>query len=901
MRFDEDIDLAELDQLRKKVLNKSSGIFLWVNLAVLQLNEVFDRCGQMKAVWERLEEMPRAAKEAQAPNGERALYGLFQDVVQKDNRNVPELIRLAQIVFCAKRSLNPKELYVALIQSYSSPFESLGVSDQALTKKVREASKGLAEVTGSEEPIVQFIHETVREFIRDGGLAIWTKEPMHTEGYEIMKLSCLAQIQAPIASHIEILADYRTRKKFRPDVRDKNAKKGEHQEFVRQTREKFPFLDYATSNIFFHADEAEFNGKTQSNFLEKFPLVEWISIYNLFQDVSTKRFRGPGTTVLYVLADQGCNNLIKNRSALRENYALSIRGEEFPSALLCGLYSGHQGTAWTLAALDTKYIPKEAISLRRADFRGGGGLLGALSRVGDAQLLRKVLQEGHCTDTEISDEIFADARSAEVAEVLVEYALRRGGLPLFSEFPEVVETGSSPHASRLFLCHAIEQNPDLLKAKVWGGKSMLDYAIAMNFPSLASFYLERTTPENYQSSVDQSLRGAVIAGNLETAQRAHHLGANFGSRDEESGGTIVHLAAEYLTDYSVVLWNPRFRGKRRLDILFFACTEAPWGFEYCGITDTRGRTAKSTLLKAIPDFFETLCLASIHPPDWIGICDVLLQILRIIGANFSQLVPCNRCELHHKTSIPIAAITNFCDDDFLQALVACGQQDCLDRRDTLGRTALSWCFAHRHGVTKLDEQGMVSPFRVALNGRTLLRETSVDVNSRDNAGYTVLEHFLRHPCYSKYWRFENFVKDFFRSDRLDPNLPTSGGESPLELIISLYDTWPADFGDMQDTWDMSPKAWFSGNWAPRVISGQERQEVFSQHLVQAAGLLLGTGKVDRTLQVRCATCEQTPPAIREIIVANLDSQFPGWSPGAETQIPNHLEAGLDEEFWIYYP
>lgn len=858
LKFDEDIEPAELTRLRDRVLNKSSGIFLWVNLAVLQLNEVFDRSGQMNAVWDRLEEIPRAAKEAQAPNRERALYGLFQDVIQKDNRNIPELVRLAQIVFCAKRPLNPKELYVVLVQSYGHPFGSLGVSDQALTKKVREASKGLAEVTESEEPTVQFIHETVREFISDGGLKVLTEQPVHTEGYEIMKLSCLHQIQAPIASHIEILTEYRTRGNLRGHGQSKETKKSEHQEFVRQAQEKFPFLEYATRNVFFHADEAESKDISQSNFLEGFPLVEWISTYNLLQRFSTRRFQGLETPMLYVLAHQGCNNLIKNPSASRENYALSTKGEEFPSALMCALYSGDQDTPWTLAGLDTGYGPKKAIAPSKTYSSVENGLLGILTRAGDSHLLRKVLQDGHCADIDIqsSEYIFARASSAEVADILAEYAVRRGSLARVSSYPQVVETGAPHHISLPFIRQAIEQNPDLLEAKIWGGKSMLDYAAEKNFQSLASLYLEKS--EDCQSSADQYLRSAVSAANLAMAKHAsYHCGANLGSQDE-SGRTAMHIASEELKNFPY--------SDFRLEILEFVFTE---GVAYIGITDNSGQTSKLALWSAVPHYFS----AWLHGTreKW----GYLIRTLLSINADFSDLMPCSWCTSKppHEVPFPTVLILSRCDEGILKDFAARGQWDCWDCRDTLGRTALSWCFNRGHGIRTLEDI-WYSTYKIANKGKLLLQQSSVDVNSRDNAGCTVLEHFIRHPWYSNERDLDAFVREFFRSRQLDPNLQTSTGKTPLELIISLYDTWPVEFGDIEERnfcgYDPEIK---KNIWS----KGQIRQQCFSEHLLKAAELLLGTGKVDLDKKIRCVSCKQTPPALRSMIEASLESQFPGWS------------------------
>lgn len=351
LRLEEDVDKDLVQQIRDEILNKSSGIFLWVNLVVHQLNEVQRRDGRTRAVQQRLREIPEAVKTQPAPNGAMPLYGLFQDNIQKDDKDIDKLVRITQLIFCARRPLHPKQLYVLLYQAYEVPFDASEVSEKILTKHVLEVSKGLAEVTKSEEPTVQFIHETVREFLRGGGLKNISTQSVDRDGNEMIKVSCLNQIRAPVSQHLGLHADYRRGDHYR-NTQVNKVTMAKQREFREQANTKFLFLEYATKNLLFHAEELEAMEVSQIEFLEMFPISVWVPLYNLFERHNTRRYNGESTPILYILAEHGCDHLIKSSAKSKGQYAQTVTGDVYPSALACAIYNGHLNTAWTLVGLD---------------------------------------------------------------------------------------------------------------------------------------------------------------------------------------------------------------------------------------------------------------------------------------------------------------------------------------------------------------------------------------------------------------------------------------------------------------------------------------------------------------------------------------------------------------------
>lgn len=841
LRFEEDVDAELLRQIRAEILEKSAGIFLWVNLVVHQLNEVQRQDGRMKAAQQRLREIPEAAKQRPAPNGAMPLYGLFQDIIQKDERNIDKLVRVAQIVFCARRPLHPKQLYVLINQAYADPFDSGEVSDKVLTKHVLEVSKGLAEVTKSEQPTVQFIHETVREFLRDGGLGSISTQSIDRDGHEMLKASCLNQIQAPVSKRLKLLADYRRRGHYR-DRRVNKVTILKPREFREQANVKFPFLEYASKNILFHAEEAESRGLSHIEFLEGFPLEEWVPIYNLFQIYNTRRYSGATTPILYILAEHGCDHLIKSSAGFRGQYANKVIHEAFPSAIACAIYNGHLDTAWTLVGLDARSRPHNIVVPSRSNPQPL--LIPMLLELGDISLMRKVLEDGHATQDSVTTTIdFELVNSVEMIDLFLEISIvpgfpsveHRHEKPQADQELSAQETSDHPRSNTnlVFIRRAIRTEPSLLTSKAWGGRTMLDYAISQKLQPLVSLYLEYS--DGGQSDLDAVLHHAAARGDLDKVMQVHSYGADLGSQDED-GCTALHIAAKH---------------HQRLDdgperILQYLLSNEP---SCVNVRDSEGRTA--------------LAIAAAHGLRAVSVRDLCETFLQV-GADPNAVMKCPDCDNHELPLIVFMAIRG----DIHKSFILCEYGCDLNGRDSFGKTALSWCFAHQPNIGLFGHNdGCTNSHRAGMLGQVLLKQPGVDVNSRDNSGHTILEHFIRYASPFEHDRggeFRYFVHYFFRSGQLDPNLRTSTQQSPLELIVSLYDNWRDDFERIGSRVDF--EIFEEKREEERQEALNQKQQAFNQHLIQALRLLLRTRRVDIDVQRRCARAEDTAPELRSIIL-----------------------------------
>ncbi|TGJ64637.1 hypothetical protein EYR41_010681 [Orbilia oligospora] len=278
------------EELHAQILQKAAGVFLWIVLVVDLLNKENSR-GRL-AIQKRLSELPSD------------LSAFFKDMLKRDNENMEELLLCILWILYAKRPLSPGEYYHALWSGLSLknlvdkdiPVVTAPDASVIISNCVTSSSKGLAEITKSNPPTVQFIHESVRDFlVKDRGLQeLWPDHGVDLEslGHERLKECCNAYI-----GHRSAVEAARTRIV------------GE--EMTQLTWIKYPFLEYASQNILFHANSAA-RAVPQDNFLLAFNSAasDWIDILNIFEKFKTRRYKR-NTGLLYILAEKNLSNLIR--------------------------------------------------------------------------------------------------------------------------------------------------------------------------------------------------------------------------------------------------------------------------------------------------------------------------------------------------------------------------------------------------------------------------------------------------------------------------------------------------------------------------------------------------------------------------------------------------------------
>ncbi|ORY63313.1 uncharacterized protein BCR38DRAFT_524899, partial [Pseudomassariella vexata] len=322
-----------IDQVRAEILQKANGVFIWVVLVVEILNREF-RAGRIFAVRKRLHEIPAKMSD------------LFKDILRRDNTNMMDLLLCIQWILFAKRPLRREEFYFALVSGLDPDPENLRwnpgkITTDDMDKFVLNSSKGLAELTKSNSQTVQFIHESVRDFlIKDNGLCdLWPElgKDLHSLSHNRLKQCCHTYMTIDLSGYMP------------HDVTLPRASSDDAKSLRQVVSKQFPFLDYATSHALYHANEAAI-GLPQNDFLEEFALKKWIKQHNLYEKFEISRHTS-SASLLYILAENNFARLIK--AVRQRDPRINIYGERYHYPLFAALINSHQDAVEALSQSGT--------------------------------------------------------------------------------------------------------------------------------------------------------------------------------------------------------------------------------------------------------------------------------------------------------------------------------------------------------------------------------------------------------------------------------------------------------------------------------------------------------------------------------------------------------------------
>jgi len=248
-------------------------------------------------------------------------------------------------------------LWAGLLERGLADAELLDDNMHADAALVAISSKGLAEITKSKQPTVQFIHKSVRDFfanemvIRD----LWPGLGFEWEGrsHEILKRCCTTYLDHPRIRAILVAVE--------GGDNGWNA-----------TAEQCSFLEYASRQVLYHANAAA-PVVPQDGFLTQFFASAGIRVINRFEKFKVRQY-GLDATPLYVLADKGLGNLI--RIQRKQESPAYVPGERYEHPFFAALANGHKDAVAALLGLSSATCDGVDITEglnHRKDFRGYQG------------------------------------------------------------------------------------------------------------------------------------------------------------------------------------------------------------------------------------------------------------------------------------------------------------------------------------------------------------------------------------------------------------------------------------------------------------------------------------------------------------------------------------------------
>ncbi|KAF7914964.1 hypothetical protein EAE99_010385 [Botrytis elliptica] len=357
----------QAEALRSEILQKSSGIFLWVVLVLDILNSEYTSGSiSTKKISERLNEIPPG------------LNDLFEMILKRDGENLEELQICLKLILFANRPLKPQELYFATqigLEDCTGFWDQEDVNIDQMKLFVRSSSKGLAEVTKNKASDVQFIHESVRDFLLGRYETQLSGIPGNFvgHGHDKLKNCCLAQlntvINPKVIKHFNFSEPnfWECRNMKYPFVNTAHPESGippaqrskeAQSKFQEEIKLRFPFLDYSVSNILCHANLAQQNYIEQADFLENFPTRLWVFVNNCFENHEIRRYTD-SVTILYLLAERNLANLIRTRP--RKESCFDVTEQRYGPSIFAALATGSDEAAQTLLKIEAEIYPSNSL------------------------------------------------------------------------------------------------------------------------------------------------------------------------------------------------------------------------------------------------------------------------------------------------------------------------------------------------------------------------------------------------------------------------------------------------------------------------------------------------------------------------------------------------------------
>lgn len=314
--------------IQNLIIARASGVFLWARLVAQQAQDLeLNGAGANK-----IEKTIRSIPEG--------LHELYKELIRGMG---PSSLRLIQWVCCATRPLSTEELRWALVMDarFSSlreckKSENYIPDSQRMNQRLIKLSRGLVEATpGSETEVVQFIHQSVKDFFMNEGLLALGEtsssvdESIGLAHFELSKI-CICYLKM-----VEI------------------SQKISHSEnffgFTHKRDLAFPFLDYATTSWVSHSRRSDLMDIPQGALLELFAwpsnaiIDTWVHV---FKESHPKSPHLPPakTTLVHIAARYG---MVRTLTAILESDALTImyinvKDETSQTPLLWAAKKGHE-------------------------------------------------------------------------------------------------------------------------------------------------------------------------------------------------------------------------------------------------------------------------------------------------------------------------------------------------------------------------------------------------------------------------------------------------------------------------------------------------------------------------------------------------------------------------------
>ncbi|RYC80572.1 hypothetical protein BFJ63_vAg16546 [Fusarium oxysporum f. sp. narcissi] len=248
------------------ITNHAQGVFIWAYLVVDRILDLDNRGAGLREIEDEIYSIP--------PD----LDDLYHDLIRNMDEK-PASLKLIQWICFAVQPLSLDELRWAMIIDADCPYKSLQecknakdyISDSGrMKRRVQTLSRGLIEVT-SDAKVIQFIHQSVKDFFTEKGLLALDKTTNPDFVVEIahhrLSRTCICYL-----------------------AMEEIGRSASHE--PGRLKSEFPFLHYATTSWVAHTKQSDARGVPQEDLLKYFAgpsntlMERWICIYRILEKYS---------------------------------------------------------------------------------------------------------------------------------------------------------------------------------------------------------------------------------------------------------------------------------------------------------------------------------------------------------------------------------------------------------------------------------------------------------------------------------------------------------------------------------------------------------------------------------------------------------------------------------------
>ena len=712
----------QVEAIREEILKRSSGIFLWVALVVQILNKEYDH-GRVHALRRRLREIPDG------------LDKLFEDILTRDQENMGEMVLCLQWILYAKRPLKRDEVYHAILSGTdpeSLPaLKSEEITAQDMERFIVSCSKGLAETTKLKAQTVQFIHESVRDYLLGKNGFNKLKSELRLDlSHDRLKQCCYDYMGIDTSAYLP------------PTIALPVASSEEARGLRELVSTKLPFLEYAVRNVLYHADVADGQGVSQKAFLKQFALSNWIMLDNLFEKYQIRRHT-PNVSLTYIVAEKNFGNLVQ----------IQIESDHDPGTVAKRLENERYG-APLYAALANANVNRETIQalflIPVARNYDSGELHCGQSEQSDCEIERnraaiKILVEKRPSLNPKKGETLIGWAASNGHEAVIKFLLARDDTNLnsvnFTNMYPLSLAAAGGHAGVVKLLLARDDID--LNLTDHRGRTPLSFAAEFGYEAIVKLLAKDDVDINSTKSCPLSLAAAGgHVGVVKLLLARNDINLNL---TDQRGGTSLSYAAEFghVGVFKLLL----ARNDINLNLT-----------DQCGGTSLSyaaefGHEAVVKLLLARDDVNINLTDRDSRPPLTLAAMYGHEAVVRLLLSR-SDVDP-NSKNNYGSTPLSVAVSRGY--DSIVKLLLTKHDID-LNIQDNSGKTPLS--LAAWNGHASLVD--------------LLLSRDDVDPNLKDNYGQTPLSLTATNG-------YESIIRLLLARDDIDSNPTDKKGQTPLSL------------------------------------------------------------------------------------------------------------------------